>query len=163
MDFDLQLRNRHVVRLVLGTPAGGEGIQARIQTNEGDVIALEGATLAALVRAYMAVTTHPTLQAIELRSAALEPAKAGFASHQLIEIAADEAALRAELAGHAAAAPASEDRAWADTAPSASALPAVPDAGGDDDLELDDPDDEGDDGPVFGETPTHHGKPTPKG
>jgi len=156
MDFDLQLRNRHVVRLVLGTPAGGEGIQARIQTNEGDVIALEGATLAALVRAYMAVTTHPTLQAIELRAAALEPAKAGFATHQLIEIASDEATLRAELAGVAAA-----DRAWNETAPSSSALAAVP--ADDDDLELDDPDEAGtDDGPVFGETPTHHGKPSAK-
>lgn len=158
MDFNLLLRNRHVARVIVGIPDGHEHIRARIESDAGDIVTLQEATLAAIVRAYLSVSTHPQRKAVELRSMAVEASKEGFAAHQLMEVPSDEAALRAELA----AAPRGPD----EVAP-AFAGPSGPPTqhGGPDeaaeehddlDLELDD---DGDDGPVFGDIPTQHSRP----
>jgi hypothetical protein len=162
MDFHLLLRNRHVARVVVGIPEGHEHIRARIESDGGDVITLQEATLAALVRAYLSVSTHPQRKAVELRSMAVEESKQGFAMHQLMEVPSDEGGLRAELA--------SVPRE-ADASPPALPPPtnhgAPPDVSADlvtqhgpgqdeDDLDLDELEEEG---PVFGDVPTHHSKP----
>ena len=181
------LRNRSVVRLLVGVPEGHEHIRARIETASGDVITLQEATLAALCRAYMDVSTHPRRRAVELRSAPVEDRKHGFAVHQLIEVAVAEGLVRAELAGPPPApavspmSPAAEDTGISHPAPPPEELVSAP---ADttfphsreqleearaavaarvvveevDDLELDDPE-EVDDGPVFGDVPTLHSKP----
>jgi hypothetical protein len=164
MDFHLLLRNRHVARVVVGIPDGHEHIRARIESDGGDVITLQEATLAALVRAYLSVSTHPQRKAVELRSMAVEESKEGFAMHQLMEVPSEESALRGELAAVPAEA--------SDTAPPPMPPPTnhgVPPSGDlptqhgkaedeEDDLELDDLEEDGD-GPVFGDVPTHHSKP----
>ena len=120
MDFDLLLRNRGVARLVVGIPEGHEHIRARIETTAGDVITLQEATLAALVRAYLAISTHPQRHAIELVSTAVPDGKAGFAEHQLLEATTDEATLRAELAAAPVAATGASNSAPASMSPDAS-------------------------------------------
>ncbi len=166
MDFHLLLRNRHVARVVVGIPEGQEQIRARIESDGGDIITLQEATLAALVRAYLSVSTHPQRKAVELRSMAVEESKEGFAMHQLMEVPSEEGSLRAELA----AVPQERDGAPPDMPPPTNhgVPPDVSadlvtqhggaDDDGNDDLELDEL--EEDDGPVFGDVPTHHSKPT---
>ena len=164
MDFHLLLRNRHVARVVVGIPEGHEHIRARIESDGGDVITLQEATLAALVRAYLSVSTHPQRKAVELRSMAVEESKQGFAMHQLMEVPSEEASLRIELA----TVPESQDTEPPPMPPPTNHGVSA-DLGGDlvtqhgspdegDDLELDEL--EEDDGPVFGDIPTHHSKPT---
>ncbi len=160
MDFNLLLRNRHVARVIVGIPEGHEHIRARIESDAGDIVTLQEATLAAIVRAYLSVSTHPQRKAVELRSMAVEASKQGFAAHQLMEVPSEEAALRAELA----AAP----RGPEEVAP-AFAGPSGPPTqhGSPDELELEHDEDEDDldldeaddDGPVFGDIPTQHSRP----
>ena len=163
MDFHLLLRNRHVARVVVGIPEGHEHIRARIESDGGDVITLQEATLAALVRAYLSVSTHPQRKAVELRSMAVEQSKQGFAMHQLMEVPSDESALRVELA----TVPQEPDAAPPPMPPPTNhGMPPEPrdpvtqhgagEDGDDLDLELDDAMD-GD--AVFGDVPTHHSKP----
>lgn len=189
MNSNMLLRNRSVVRLLVGVPEGHEHIRARIETASGDVITLQEATLAALCRAYMDVSTHPRRRAVELRSAPVEDRKDGFAVHQLIEVVADEGAMRTELASPppeppvSPMSPAAEDTGISHPAPGPDDLVSAPredtrphrreeiQAARDalktdhgvpeepDDLELDDPEESVDDGPVFGDVPTLHSKP----
>jgi hypothetical protein len=105
MDRNLLLRNRGVRRLVVGIPEGQRQIRARIETENGDVVTLQEATLAALLRAYTQISTHPSRAALELTSGVVQGGKEGFALHQLMETAADEGALRRELAWAPTAAP----------------------------------------------------------
>jgi len=187
IDFHLLLRNRHVSRVVVGVPDGRQHIRARIETAGGDVITLQEATLAAIARAYLAVSTHPTRNAVELRAAEVPGRKDGFAEVQLIETSADEETLREELAAPPpeAAEPATEGAHRSrdarpilparpgdisdvppeppHTAPSVAPVthgaPATHHGAPDDDLELDLEDGEEDDGPVFGDVPTMHSRP----
>ena len=181
------LRNRSVARLLVGVPEGHEHIRARIETASGDVITLQEATLAALCRAYMDVSTHPQRRAVELRASPVEDRKQGFAVHQLIEVAVEEGLVRAELAGPPPTpsvppmSPAAEDTGISHPAPPPEALVRAPAdttfphsreqldearalAAGQvppdevDDLVLDEPESV-DDGPVFGDIPTMHSKP----
>ena len=187
MNSNMLLRNRSVVRLLVGVPEGHEHIRARIETASGDVITLQEATLAALCRAWMDVSTHPCRRAVELRSAPVEDRKDGFAVHQLIEVTTDEADVRIELASPppepavSPMSPAAEDTGISLPAPGPEELASAPadatsphdrqqviaasahetDLGAPeepDDLELDEPESV-DDGPVFGDVPTLHSKP----
>lgn len=161
MDFNLLLRNREVLRVLVGVPDGHQHLRARIETAAGDVITLQEATLAALARAYLQITTHPTLQAVELRAEAVTSRKDGFAEYQLLDTETPESEVRTELASRPAAPPLSDSGAG--LAPVSGSNPAVAPANtehgapqpDEDDLELDDPDEEH----VFGDVPTHHSRP----
>jgi len=127
MDSALLLRNRSVHRLVVGVPEGDTQVRARIETSSGDVITLQGATLAALCRAYIDVTTHPQRHAVELVSVPLSDTKDGLSPWQLLEAATDEEDLRRELAAPPPevpeeAPPADPEVAFLDTEPSTSPL-----------------------------------------
>ncbi len=187
MDWGLLLRNRSVSRVVVGVPEGHVHVRARIETESGDVITLQEATLAALCRAFMDVTTHPSRHAVELRSAPVAGRKDGFAPHQLLEVPTDEVALRAELAAappppmDAAPGYGPDGTASGDpfagtpgpvaepgevTAPHKARGPVTTSVLKTDHGQPDDVDDveleavdEADDGPVFGNVPTLHSKP----
>ncbi len=170
MDFNLLLRNREVLRVLVGVPDGHQHLRARVETAAGDVITLQEATLAALARAYLQITTHPTLQAVELRAEAVASRKDGFAEFQLLDTTTPEEEVRKELASRPAAPPLSDSGAG--LAPVGA--PGLPGAspqtstGGDlwtehgseptdeaDDIELEEA--EGD--AIFGDVPTHHSRP----
>ncbi len=176
MDFNVLLRNRGVRRVLVGVPDAGGSIAARIETNSGDVITLEESTLAALARAYLQVSTHPTRAAVELVATQIEGGKDGFGPVQLVETNAPEASVRSELAGgppSVADVPGPVDTGTGTSGifsglqdlvePATRPTPGLatehgrPPRDDDDelDLELDDPEEE----PIFGDVPTHHSKP----
>ncbi len=99
MEPHLLLRNRSLQRVVVGVPEGGRGVQARLVTAAGDVVAIPESALLALVRGWTAVTTHPSRRAVELIASEVADPKEGFARYQLVEHAADEGGLRRELGG----------------------------------------------------------------
>ena len=159
-DFHLLLRNRHVSRVLVGVPAEHQHIRARIETAGGDVITIQEATLAAIARAYLAVSTHPTRSAVELRATEVSARKDGFAEVQLMETDADEAALRLELAAAPPEPP--QDAPDPPTRPMPRAAEPQTDHAApvreEADLDLDEPIE--DDGPVFGDIPTQHSRPS---
>jgi len=175
MDFNVLLRNRGVRRVLVGVPEGGTGISARIETSSGDVITLEESTVAALARAYLQVSTHPTRAAVELVAAQIDGTKDGFAAVQLVETNTPEVSVRSELAGGP---PSVADIPAPNSAGSSGIFsglqelveqatrptpglatehgrPPRDDEDDDLDLELDDPEEE----PIFGDVPTQHSKP----
>lgn len=66
MESQADPRNRTVRRVVVGRVSGGAAVAARVETTGGDVLVLDGDTLAALVRGYITVTTQPGRDAVEL-------------------------------------------------------------------------------------------------
>jgi hypothetical protein len=161
MDFHLLLRNRHVSRVLVGVPDGHQHIRARIETGGGDVITLQEATLAAIARAYLSVSTHPTRNAVELRAAEIKGRKDGFAEVHLLETDTDEATIRELLAAPPPQAGDSEAHTESVTSPGETEIATEHGRPDDDsiaDLDLDDPL-ELDDGPVFGDVPTMHSRP----
>jgi hypothetical protein len=154
----------------VGVPDGHQHLRARIETAAGDVITLQEATLAALARAYLQITTHPTLQAVELRAEAVAIRKDGFAEFQLLDTTTPEDEVRKELGSRPAAPPLSNSGAGLAPVgvPSLGTPAQQTSAGGDlwtehgpgqedptDDLELD----EADEDRIFGDVPTHHSRP----
>ncbi len=191
MDSALLLRNRSVQRVVVGVPEGHAHVRARIETATGDVITLQEATLAALCRAFVDVSTHPRRHAVELISAPVTDGKAGFAQWQLLEAATAEEELRRELAeapptplepeesfgpdGTTSDGPLDQSPPPLASAPGDVTMPVrreelleasamKTDHGQADADGADDLElDEVDDGPVFGDTPTLHSRPKTKG
>ena len=98
MNSDGPIRKRGTSRLVVGLHEGAEqGFSARIETADGDVIVIRNETLGALVQAYMDVFTHPTTNAIELLAAAMPSDSSGPEEFHLIPGDTTEGELRKQL------------------------------------------------------------------
>jgi hypothetical protein len=123
MDSPLLVRNRSVQRVIVGIPEGGRGVQARLVTQEGDVVVVPESALLALVRGWTAVATHPNRRAVELRAADVQDSKDGTHYH-LIEAPADEVSLRRELG--AGPPPTAQPMLAPDGVPTWSGAPAPP-------------------------------------
>lgn len=83
------LRNADVKRIVMFIPPSHEHVRMYIETDELRLI-LQEATIAAIVRAYINIITHPRRKAIELLTTKIEERKRGYAEHQLLESDKDE-------------------------------------------------------------------------
>lgn len=91
-------RNSDVVRVVALIPPGHRHLRLFLEL-EDQVVVLHEAAVAAIVRAYIDVVTHPTRRAVELVRA--EPSassrKQGYAEHQLVESGRSEDDILREL------------------------------------------------------------------
>jgi hypothetical protein len=77
-------KNSDIKSLSMGVPAGHRHIRTSIETPDG-VIVLQEATVAAIVRAYTTIKTHPVTNSIKLTGQELTDTKKGYASFQLME------------------------------------------------------------------------------
>ena len=77
-------RNQDIKRLVVGTPLGHQHIRLKMEFNDGEVLVLQEATIAGIVRAFVNIKMHPKRHVIELISQEVK-GKSGFAKHQLID------------------------------------------------------------------------------
>ena len=189
MNSDEPMRKRGTSRLVVGLPHGVErGISARIETADGDVIVIREETLGALVQAYMDVFTHPTMNAVELLAATVVGEAGAAEEFHLVPGDTIENVLRRQLVPAVAAAPAASANPSASAASAESWVDdttllqrnAVHKAASDGPSaemssgglktqamsQLDQAQPGGhagwqtrDDGPVFGDSPTHHSAP----
>jgi hypothetical protein len=76
-----------VKRILLGIPEEHKHLRAFIELKNGEIIVLQEATIAAIVRGYIEIKTHPVKEAVELLGKEIPETekKKGFASWQLIE------------------------------------------------------------------------------
>ncbi len=81
------LANADIAELVLAPPPGHHHLRATLKLQSGEEIILQEATVANLVRAYIAIKTHPTTTGCRLigRKLTESDRKAGFAAWQLLE------------------------------------------------------------------------------
>jgi hypothetical protein len=82
----MEIRNDQVLSLVAEIPAGHRHLRTTLQLADGSSITLQEATMAAMVRAYLGVKTHPTRQMVAMRGERLPERKDGFADWQLVEV-----------------------------------------------------------------------------
>jgi len=81
----LVLRNCDIDKILIGCPKGHKHVRTLIFTKSGEIIVLQEATVAGIVRGYLSVALHPSREAIELISRKLDERKKGFAEYQLLE------------------------------------------------------------------------------
>lgn len=93
------IRNEDISAALLAVPDGHKHLRLALTTRDGDTIVLQEAVVAAIVRAYATIKTHPQRRAVKLASAPLPERKKGYAEHQLIETDAPDEAVEIELTG----------------------------------------------------------------
>jgi hypothetical protein len=79
------LRNEEVAEIVAEIPAGHRHLRTTVTLADGSSITFQEATVAAIVRAYVAVKTHATRERVVLRGTRVEGRKRGYAEWQLLE------------------------------------------------------------------------------
>jgi len=79
--------NAEVAEIELSVPENHRHLRTTLRLAGGDELVLQEATVAALVRGYVAIKTHPVRQKVRLVGCELEEdrRKQGFASWQLLE------------------------------------------------------------------------------
>lgn len=87
------IKNEDIYSVLLAVPEGHRHLRLALTTKGGETVVLQEAAVAAIVRAYVTVKTHPQMRAIKLISAKPEHLKDGYAADQLIESEADEAVI----------------------------------------------------------------------
>jgi hypothetical protein len=91
------IKNEDISSALLAVPSGHRHLRLAITTNDGDTIVLQEATVAAIVRAYTAIKTHPVRKAVKLVPVAPEGLKEGYARHQLLEADISDEDIVAEI------------------------------------------------------------------
>jgi len=88
MNDDIRiLANADIAEIVVAPPEGHQHLRATLTLHSGEAIVLQEATLANLVRAYVAIKTHPQRESVRLVGRELDDGerKKGFAPWQLLE------------------------------------------------------------------------------
>lgn len=79
------VRNEDVTRVVAEIPQGHRHLRTTLTLADGTSITLQEATVAALVRGYVAVKTDPIRERVVLVGTTVARRKAGYAQWQLLE------------------------------------------------------------------------------
>jgi len=79
-------KNEDITSATLAVPKGHMHLRLAITTKDGETIVLQEAAVAAIVRAYTTVKTHPVKRAVKMVSANPVGLKDGYAADQLIEV-----------------------------------------------------------------------------
>ena len=89
-------RNRDIDMIIMGVPSDHKHLRLIIKSGNKYLVFQE-ATIAAIVRAYVNVKTHPLRRAIKMVRCNLIYRKEGYADQQLLEVDIDEEAIINEL------------------------------------------------------------------
>jgi len=81
----LIIRNCDVVSITAEIPPGHRHLRTTVLLADGTELVLHEATVAAMVRAYTAIKTHPTSSTVKLTGRYLDSRKDGYAEWQLLE------------------------------------------------------------------------------
>ncbi len=77
--------NEDVKELIAEIPEGHKHLRTTIVLHDGTSFTFQEATIANLVRAYIAIKTHPRLTKMHLSGEKLDDRKDGYAAWQLTE------------------------------------------------------------------------------
>ncbi len=79
------IANEEVKELIAEVPEGHKHLRTTIELHDGRSFTFQEATIANLVRAYIAVKTHPRRTKVRLSGGKLDVRKEGYAEWQLLE------------------------------------------------------------------------------
>jgi len=89
-------RNEDISRIVAFIPPGHKHVRLLIEARDQSIL-LQEATIAAIVRAYISITTHPSRRVVELVGRYMDSGKEGYARYQLIESSRGENEVMVEV------------------------------------------------------------------
>jgi len=92
-------RNEDISSLLMAVPTDHTHLRLAVQFRTGETLVLQEAAVAAIVRAYTSVKTHPVRRAVKMVSIPITDRKKGYAEHQLIETDAPDDEVEAEMTG----------------------------------------------------------------
>lgn len=81
----LNVANEMIREVRVGVPDGHRHVRTVIILDDDTEIVLQEAAMANIVRAFITVKTHPSVNSVVLRGRHVEEKKAGFAGWQLLE------------------------------------------------------------------------------
>ncbi len=81
----MHIANEEVKELIAEIPEGHKHLRTTIILHDDTSFTFQEATIANLVRAYIAIKTHPRLARVRLSGRKLDDRKEGYATWQLIE------------------------------------------------------------------------------
>jgi len=85
-------QNNEIKSITAGIPGTEHRhVRTALETNDG-IFIFQEATIAAMVRAYIHVKTHPQVRAVRLEGRNVEDGKPGYAKWQLLETSCGEEA-----------------------------------------------------------------------
>ena len=79
------VRNEDVKELMVEVPEGHTHLRVSLVLHDGSEMVFQEATVANLVRAYVALKTHPRKKRVRLKGKRLDQRKEGYAEWQLLE------------------------------------------------------------------------------
>lgn len=79
------IANEEVKEFLVERPEGHKHLRTTIVMHDGKSFTFQEATIANLVRAYIAVKTHPQRKQVRLSGRKLDDRKEGYAEWQLVE------------------------------------------------------------------------------
>lgn len=79
------IRNEDIKTLIAEIPEGHKHLRTTIVLQDGTELVFQEAAIANLVRAYINIKTHPTINKIVLKGERLSERKEGYAEWQLME------------------------------------------------------------------------------
>ena len=79
------VRNEDVKELMVEVPEGHTHLRLSLVLHDGSEMVFQEATVANLVRAYVALKTHPRKKRVRLKGKRLDQRKEGYAEWQLLE------------------------------------------------------------------------------
>lgn len=84
------LSNKDIKELIVEIPGGHEHLRTTILLKDGSEFIFQESTIANLVRAFIAVKTHPSITRVRLKGRRLSERKEGYADWQLLEVSQGE-------------------------------------------------------------------------
>ena len=91
------IKNEDISQAIIAVPEGHSHLRLALTTKDGDTVILQEAALAAVVRAYTTLKTHPVKRAVKLVSVKPVRLKEGYAKDQLLEVELADPEVAAEL------------------------------------------------------------------
>ena len=97
MENITRLSTTEVKQIIFGIPENHKHCRLMIKTNQNQTFIFSEALVAAIVRSYVSVKTHPTQRGIEMAQKIIAKPKDDFATYQLIERTTDDRDIQLEL------------------------------------------------------------------
>ncbi len=99
MDKIRIIRNEDLEKVLMGVPNEHKHLRVCMKLKSGTILIFHEATIANILRAYVTLKTHPSIQAQELTMKTLteDQRKEGYATHQLIETPRESSKVNTEL------------------------------------------------------------------
>lgn len=98
METVIRLSTQNVTQLLFSTPENHKHCRLVLKTDQSSTLVLSEALVAAIVRAYVTIKTHPKRSGIEMTTALISDGKPDFASWQLLETDKPDSDIQRETA-----------------------------------------------------------------